>query len=259
MSTALTFWGATAFEIVSPTHRIVVDPHLEGNPVAPLRLDEVEPPDLILVSHSAFEYPRDIAPLAKRTGSVVLCGADVRERLIDQGVDAEQVQSTTWGVVTEVAGLAVRPVEAQRRSISKLSNGQTVSGIPLGFIVETEPGVRIYYYGETSYFDMRWMGELYEPTVAILGCSQTRPLVDRLPGPGRFVTSELSADEAARVAELLGVKVAVGCHYFTTDADVDAFVDLVTKYDSTGLRRAIGPSAGDTIVVDADGLVDVTR
>lgn len=255
MSTALTFWGATAFEIVSPTHRIVVDPHLVGNPVAPLRIDDVEPPDLILVSHAAFEYPRDVAPLAKRTGSVVLCGADVRERLIDQGVNADQVQSTTWGVVTEVAGLVVRPVEAHRWSISKLSNGQTVSGIPLGFIVETEPGVRVYYYGETSYFDMRWMGELYAPTVAIVGCSQTRPLVDLLPGPGRFVTSELSADEAARVAEMLGVKVAIGCHYFTVDDDVSAFVELVSNYDSTGRRAAVGPNAGETIVVDPNGLV----
>jgi L-ascorbate metabolism protein UlaG (beta-lactamase superfamily) len=252
----LTFWGATGFEVVSPTHRIVIDPHLEGNPVAPLRLEDVEAPDLILISHVAFEYPRDVVGLAKRTGSAVLCGADVRERLIDQGVDADQVQSTTWGVVTDIAGLRVRPVEAHRWSISKLSNGQTVSGIPLGFIVETEPGVRIYYYGETSYFDMRWMGELYAPTVALVGCSQTRPLVDLLPGPGRFITSELSADEAARVAEMLGVKVAIGCHYFTTDDDVEAFVELVSKYDSTGLRRAIGPSAGDTIVVDADGLVE---
>ena len=42
-------------------------------------------------------------------------------------------------------------------------------GNPIAFMVETEPGVRIYHYGDTSVFDMRLIGELYRPTVGLHG------------------------------------------------------------------------------------------
>ncbi|MFQ5426171.1 MAG: MBL fold metallo-hydrolase, partial [Gaiellales bacterium] len=172
MSTDITFWGAAGFEIVAPDHRIVVDPFLTGNPVAPLGADEVQTPDVILVTHAAFDHVGDTAAIARRTGAPVVCGGDVRLLLIDQGVDGDQVQATVWGILTEVAGLVVRPVECHHWSMATLSGGETISGTPMAFVVETEPGVRVYHYGDTSIFDMRLLGELYRPTVGLLGCSQ---------------------------------------------------------------------------------------
>jgi L-ascorbate metabolism protein UlaG (beta-lactamase superfamily) len=250
LSTALTYFGAAGYEIVGPTHRILIDPFLSENPRAPISPDELEAPDVILVSHAAFDHYGDTAAVAKRTGAPVVSDAAVRAMLIDEGVPPDQVQATTWGIVTEVAGLKVRPVECHHWSAGQLSNGQTAVGNPLAFIVETEPGVRIYHYGDTCIFDMRLIGELYGPTVGLLGCTVPHELAHRVPGPGRFLSGEMDADEAARVAEMLGVKIAVACHYLEADSEVARFLELVPKYDSTGARKALAPKVGETFVVD---------
>jgi L-ascorbate metabolism protein UlaG (beta-lactamase superfamily) len=250
VSTQLTFWGAAGFEIEGPRFRLVVDPFLSDNPAAPLAPEDVQRPDLILVSHAAPDHLGDTAEIARRTGAPVLCGGDVRRLLIDQGVPGDQVQATVWGLLTEVAGIVVRPVECHHWSMSTLSGGEPLSGVPLAFIVETEPGVRIYHYGDTAIFDMRLIGELYRPTVGLIGCTQPRELLVTVPGPGTYLTGELSPDEAARVAEMLGVEVALACHYLTPNEDVDAFVRLVAEHDSTGRRRVLAPLVGETVVVD---------
>jgi L-ascorbate metabolism protein UlaG (beta-lactamase superfamily) len=250
MSTAITFWGAAGFEIIWTGKRVLIDPFLTGNPAAPLAPEDVEMPDLILVSHAAFDHVGDTAAIAKRTGAPVVCGGDVRILLMDQGVDGDQIQATVWGIVTEVAGLAVRPVECHHWSMSRLSSGETLSGTPLAFVFETEPGVRIYHYGDTAIFDMRLIGELYRPTVGLLGCTNPQELEQLVPGPGRFLTGEMSPDEAARAAEMLGVEAAVACHYLTMNADVDEFLTLVPRHDSTGRRKALAPRVGESIVIE---------
>jgi L-ascorbate metabolism protein UlaG (beta-lactamase superfamily) len=252
VSTRLTYFGAAGYEIVGPTHRILIDPFLSENPKTPISPDDLETPDVILVSHAAFDHYGDTAAIAKRTGAPVVCDAGVRLLLIDDGVSPDQIQATTWGIVTEVAGLKIRPVECHHWSAGQLSNGQVAMGNPIAFIVETEPDVRIYHYGDTCVFDMRLIGELYRPTVGLLGCTVPHELLDRVPGPGRFLSGEMDADEAARVAEMLGLKIAVACHYLERDSEVERFLELVPTYDTTGSRQAVAPAVGDTLVIDGD-------
>jgi L-ascorbate metabolism protein UlaG (beta-lactamase superfamily) len=252
VSTRIRFLGVACYEIASPTHRVLIDPFLSGNPRAPVGPDDLEAPDVILVSHAAWDHYGDTASIAERTGAPVVCDGAVRAMLLDEGLPWEQVQATTWGIVTEVAGVRVRPVECHHWSAGQLSNGQTVVGNPMAFIVETEPGVRVYHYGDTCVFDMNLIGELYRPTVGLLGCTVPHELLDRVPGPGRYLTGEMDADEAARVAEMLGLEMAVACHYLERDAEVERFLELVPKYDSTGTRVALAPDVGETLVVDGD-------
>jgi L-ascorbate metabolism protein UlaG (beta-lactamase superfamily) len=253
VSTRLTFFGAAAYEIVGPTHRLLIDPFLSENPRAPVDPDELETPDVILVSHAAFDHLGDTAAIALRTGAPVVCDGGVRELLLDAGVPSDQVRATVWGIVVEVAGLRIRPVECHHWSAARLSDGRTAVGVPLAFIVETEPGVRIYHYGDTCVFDMRLIGELYRPTVGLLGCTVPHELLDRVPGAGRVLTGEMDADEAARVAEMLGVKLAVACHYLDrADAEVDRFLELVPRYDTSGSRKVVAPEVGETLVIDSD-------
>jgi L-ascorbate metabolism protein UlaG (beta-lactamase superfamily) len=252
MSTKLTFLGAAGYEIVGPTHRILIDPFLSENPRAPMQPDDLETPDVILVSHAAFDHYGDTAAIAKRTGAPVVCDNAVKAMLMDEAVPEDQIQTTTWGIVTKVAGFVIRPVECHHWSAGTLSDGRQVVGNPIAFIVETEPDVRIYHYGDTSVFDMTLIGELYKPTVGLLGCTVPHELLDRLPGPGRFLTGEMDADEAARVAEMLGLKIAVACPYLERDAEVDRFLELVPRYDSTGQRKVVAPDVGETLVVEGD-------
>jgi L-ascorbate metabolism protein UlaG (beta-lactamase superfamily) len=251
LATELTYHGAASYEIVGPTHRVLIDPFLTDNPAAPIAADELATPDVILVSHAAVDHYGDAARIAARTGTPVICDTAVRAKLIDDGVPPDQITPTTWGIVVEVNGIAVRPAECHHWSIATLSDGRQVVGNPIAFIVETEPGVRIYHYGDTCIFDMRLIGELYRPTVGLLGCTQPRELAHLTPGPGRFVTGEMTGDEAARVAEMLGLDVAIACHYLTPDEEVAQFLESVATYDTTGRRQAVAPLVGETVVIEA--------
>lgn len=265
MTTRITFLGVAGYEIEGPQSRVLIDPFLSENPNAPVSPDELERPDVILVSHAAFDHLGDTATIAKRTGAPVVCGADVRAKLLDEGVPSGQVRATVWGIVVEVGGVVVRPVECHHWSQARLSDGEVVSGVPMGFIVETEPGVAIYHYGDTTVFsDLRLIGELYGPTVGLLGCSQPQVLLERVPGPGRVLTGEMSPREAALAAEMLGIRFAVACHYLdltdeTERRDVDEFLAAVKELDTTGEREAVAPEVGETLVVDRSSLDRVPR
>ena len=179
-----------------------------------------------------IDHLGDTAAIARRTGAPVVCGGDVRHLLMDEGIPPKQIQATIWGVLVEVAGIRIRPVECHHWSMSVRKNGQVLTGTPLAFIIETEPGVRIYHYGDTAYFDMRFIGELYKPTVGLLGCSQPYELEEHAMQAGRELSGEMNPDEAARVAEMLGVKVAVACHYFTHNDDTADFLRLIPVHDT---------------------------
>jgi L-ascorbate metabolism protein UlaG (beta-lactamase superfamily) len=258
MATRIWYFGAAGFELTGPTHRILIDPFLSGNPAAPVSPDDLEPPDVLLISHAAFDHYGDSARIAKRTGAPVVCDAAVMAMLMDEGVPRDQIRITTWGIVVEVGGLLIRPVECHHWSSGTLRDGRAVVGNPMAFIVETEPGVRVYHYGDTCVFDMRLIGELYRPTVGLLGCTVPHELAATLPGPGRLVTGEMDADEAARTAEMLGLEVAVACHYLEIDAEVERFLELVPKYDTGGSRKVVAPEVGDVLVIDGDR-VDLER
>jgi L-ascorbate metabolism protein UlaG (beta-lactamase superfamily) len=61
----------------------------------------------------------------------------------------------------------------------------------------------------------------------------------------------MSPNSAALAAELLGLSVAVACHYEEADhPDVKAFLEDLPRHDTTGKRRGFALRPGETLVVD---------
>jgi len=250
MTTTLRFLGASGFEVIGPRFRVLFEPMLSANPWAPVSADEIETPDLICVSHGAWDHLGDAAAIAKRTGAPVLTSSDVARKLVAEGVPRDQVRATIWGVCYEINGVLVRPVECHHWTASELPDGSVVSGNPLAFLIETEPGVRIYHFGDTAlYSDLKLTGELYRPTVGLLGCAQTDGLPDD-PGAGTVVSGEMTPDEAALAAEFLGVRYAIATHYMHPGAEAQEFLRRVPARDSTGQRIALAPAIGETIDIE---------
>jgi len=245
--TRIRFLGVAGYEIECPAGRILMDPFLTGNPLAPCTFEELEAPDLILVSHAAWDHMGDAAAIALRTGAPVVCGADVGAILMDQGVPASQIRRTIWGVVVEVAGFQVRPIECHHWSSGTFRDGTIVTGVPLAFLVETEPGVRIYHYGDTAIFDMSLIGELYQPTVGLIGCTVAGELIVDDGGAGRVISGELTPSEAAKVVEMLNLNVAVASHYLGINDEVEEFISLVST-KTTAIPLA--PKVGESFVTD---------
>ena len=95
--TSIRFLGVAGYEIVGPDARILIDPFLSGSPMAPCRHEDLEPPDVILVTHAAYDHLGDAAEIAVHTGAPVVCGGDVRLILMERGVPETQIQATVWG------------------------------------------------------------------------------------------------------------------------------------------------------------------
>ncbi|MHB1630448.1 MAG: MBL fold metallo-hydrolase [Bacilli bacterium] len=261
MTTRIRFLGVAGYEIEWSNHRVLIDPFLTGSRFAPCSPDELATPDVILVTHSAWDHIGDTAAIAKRTGAPVVCGSDTHALLREAGIPTEQMRQTVWGIVVKVGGVVVRPVESHHWAQARLKDGATVSGVPMGFLIETDPDVRIYHCGDTAVFgDMRLIADLYQPTVGLLGCSQAQDLLRQVPGAGEVLTGEMSPRDAAFAAELLRLPLAIASHYLDIDdeqgpeyADVQEFLQAVAEFDSTKKRNALAMRVGESLMLDEKG------
>jgi L-ascorbate metabolism protein UlaG (beta-lactamase superfamily) len=215
MPTQIRFLGVAGYEIITSQQKhILIDPFLDDCPGAPFMSDALAQVDLILVSHAAFDHLGDTEKIARRTGAPVVCGGDVKQYLKARGIPGTQIQATVWGIVIDVAGFRVQPVECHHWSQIQLPNGQFISGVPMGFVIEPDPGIRFYHYGDTAIFsDLKLIGELYRPTIGAIGITNPIEVSRTVEGPGRLATGEMSPREGALAAQWLGLDYVLPCHY----------------------------------------------
>lgn len=231
MSTSFKFLGFSAFYITtSDDKRILIDPYLNDNPASPVKANGFDRVDLILVSHAAFDHMGDTAEIAIKHKCPIICGGDSKLLLMEQGVPAEQLIETVWGLTVKAYGIKVRPVVSMHRSAAKLKDGRIVSALPLGFIIYLEDGTRVYNASDTALFsDMKLIGELYKPHVGLMNVT-IENCFDFLP---EFLTGEMTPYEAALASQWLGLDYAIACHYTIKDCpDIHQFVELLNQMRS---------------------------
>jgi L-ascorbate metabolism protein UlaG (beta-lactamase superfamily) len=247
------YLGVAGYELITPKdEHIFIDPFLDENPGAPFKSDQIERADLILVTHGAFDHLGDTEEIARRTGAPVVCGADVKAYLKAKGIPDSQIRATVWGIACEVAGFRIQPVECRHWSQVKLPDGSLVSGVPIGFVVHVEPGLRFYHYGDSALFsDLKLIGELYRPNVGAIGIANPQEILHMVSAPGRMLTSEMSPREGVMAAQWLGLDVVLPCHYINPDGDGDvaAFTRHLDEARARGERtpRSLVMRAGEIL------------
>ena len=101
MDTQLTWYGQSAFKIVTPSGKIVlVDPWL-SNPVFENAKDEItalRDVDLILITHGHSDHVGDAVDIGKRTGAKLVATFDLADALVKHlGYPAGQAPVDTVG------------------------------------------------------------------------------------------------------------------------------------------------------------------
>ncbi len=228
--TKITWLGHSAFSIEEDGVCVVIDPFLEGNPMASVSADELSSVDIVLVTHDHADHVGQAVEICKEHKAMLGCVVETAFRLMDEGVPQEQVLNSigfNMGGTVSHKGVEVTMIPAFHTS---------GSGLPAGFIVRMPSGKAIYHAGDTSIFgDMALWGTLYPMDVALL------------PIGGVFT---MDARQAAHAARLLDTKSVIPMHYATfpaLDSNSKAFEEHLKELAPLCICHAIAP--GETIEI----------
>ena len=135
----LTFLGHACFLLDDGTHKVLIDPHLSGNPLAAARADEVEA-DFICVTHGHGDHIGDSVEIAKRTGATVFCTVDLAGAVYKPaGVKA---------MGGNLGGTAPMPF-GSIKIFPAIHGSGVAGGLACGFVIEMS-GKKIYHAGDTA-------------------------------------------------------------------------------------------------------------
>jgi L-ascorbate metabolism protein UlaG (beta-lactamase superfamily) len=210
MAVEATWYSHACFLIQSPKARILIDPFLSGNPLAPVKADQVAA-DYILVSHGHGDHVGDTVAIAARTGATVVSNFEIQNWMVSKGVKNVHPQHIGGGF--DYPWGRVKLTQALHGSA--LPDG-SYGGNPCGFLLYLE-GKKIYHACDTGLFgDMKLIGE-EGIDLAIL------PIGDNF---------TMGPDDALRAVKLIEPELVVPIHYNTFDIikqDPNAWAARVEK------------------------------
>lgn len=208
---AITYAGHSAVIVDIGGARVAIDPWLEGNPLCPKTLLNPGALDLIVLTHGHADHASDAARVQKLTGAKLAATYELAMIMIAEGVPQAAVLPMNKGGAVTLKGVTARLTDAAHSSSYDGSNGTVYAGEACGAVLSAG-NLSVYHAGDTSLFsDMRLIGELYKPSVALL------PIGDRF---------TMGPEEAAIAASYIKPKVAVPIHYKTFDLLTGTFAEF---------------------------------
>jgi len=228
------FLGHAVFSVTSPAGKVVItDPWIDGNPMCPIKLDDIDAADIITVSHDHFDHIASAAAIAKKTGAIIITQPETANRLkLEEGVPDQNIVTSGMGMniggSVDIAGITVTMAQAFHSS---------ATACPASYVVRLDGGATFYHGGDTGIFDsMRLIGELYKPDVALIPIGSV------------FVMDPI---QAVASLKLLNPKVAIPMHYKTfpvLEQSADRFVQLAKS--ETPSVKVVVLEPGEEFVLD---------
>lgn len=170
--TQLTWYGQSAFQLVTPAgHVLLIDPWID-NPVnknGKEDVSKISEADLILISHGHFDHVGQAAEIANKTKARLVATYDLGGAIAKYGgYPADQMGFDTLGNFggvlsffdNEVKIAFVPAIHSSTVNSKDLGLNQTdeshFAGTPSGFVIMVKDGPTIYHTGDTDLFsDMR--------------------------------------------------------------------------------------------------------
>lgn len=220
--TSITWLGHATVLITTPKGtNILIDPFIEHNPKYPKGYKLPDKIDLLLLSHGHMDHIADAIPVAKKHGPIAIGMVELIGWLQSKGLSNDQGIGMNMGGSHKHADVTVSLTEA--RHSSGISDGdQTVyGGEPAGLIIAIDNGPTLYHAGDTTVFsDMKLIGELYHPDLAMLPIGDHYTMGPRL---------------AAVAAKLVGAKTVLPIHFGTFPALIGTPAALEKELAGSGI------------------------
>ena len=221
MSVTFTWFGHATIGLDVAGKHILVDPFLTDNPSA-MAKPETLSPDYIWISHGHGDHTGDALAIAQRCGATVISNFEIASWFESKGVTTH---------AQHIGGGHRHPFGYLKLTLalhgSALPDGSD-GGNPVGFLLTTSEGLRIYLAADTGLFgDMRLIGEEGIDLAAL-------PIGDNY---------TMGPDDALRAVLLLQPKHVIPIHYNTWDLiaqDPHAWADRVLA-DTSAIPHVLMP------------------
>lgn len=215
-------WLGHSCFIIEGNDRIIIDPYITGNPKCPEKLDNIDV-DIVAVTHAHGDHLGDALKIAKNAKMVAIY--EIIEYASEYGIQGEAINI---GGGIKIGGTEIIMVPAFHSSGFTHANFKFGGAMPAGFIIKS--GKTIYHAGDTCLFsDMKLIGELYKPDVALL------------PIGGRYT---MDARQAAIAAEWIKAKITIPMHYNTWDE---------IKQDANEFKKMAEERGANVVILEPGG------
>lgn len=180
--TQVTWYGHSAFKIVTPQkHVIWIDPWLENplNPTGKQDVASVDQGDLILVSHGHFDHVGNAVEIAQKTHAKLVTTFDLGNALMayagfpkaQAGMDSLGNFGGTLPFFSgEIKITLIPAVHGSSISASSSENHPEYGGNPAGFLIAIKNGPTFYHTGDTDFFSDMALVSKYQPVDVMLAC-----------------------------------------------------------------------------------------
>lgn len=218
----LRYLGHSAFELVSGDTTLLIDPFITGNPMCPIKAEELNP-QYILVTHFHDDHVGDTAALAKRSGAQVITTFEGGTQLEADGV---KIHAMAIGGKYAFEFGTVRVFPA-------IHGYGAAGGHAAGFVININ-GKRIYHSGDTALFsDMKLLNGVVEPGIDVA----------LLPIGDNFT---MGPEDAAVAVSWINPKVVIPMHWGTFPVLVQDPGEFAAQVQKAGKTEAIVLRPGET-------------
>jgi len=185
----LRYFSHSAFQITTDSGIVIlIDPFLDDNPNSPVKSNEIERADYIILTHAHGDHIGDSFKIAKRTSPLFIAVNELANYCADKGFDAHNMH--IGGAYNFDFG-KVKFTIAHHGSQTPEGN---YAGEPAGVLI-TIDGKTIYHTGDTGlFYDMKLIGETNSIDYMIL------PIGDNF---------TMGIEDAVRAVEFVNPKISI--------------------------------------------------
>ncbi len=217
----ITYFAHSCVQIETGPHTLLFDPHLTGNPLAPVKATALKP-DFILITHGHDDHVGDAGDIARRTRAQIIANYEIACFFQEQGLDTHGMYH--GGAFQFPFGRAKMVLAHHGSGYPGPDRRLIYMGTAAGFVVTIE-GKNIYHAGDTcAFLEMEMIGRMNPIDVAFL------PIGDNF---------TMGIDEAMEAIKLLRPKKVVPIHYNTWDIIRVDTNEFATKARAAGTEPVV--------------------
>lgn len=206
----LRFLGHSAFQIATDKgERILIDPYLDRNPLAPVKASQIQA-DYIILTHAHGDHVGDTIKIAQAQ-TVIICVSELASYFAREGYNVHAMQ---------IGGAHDFPFGRVKLTMAwhgSMTPDGRYGGLAAGVIVHIGE-TTLYHTGDTGLFgDMKLIGEMHR-----IDCLM-------IPIGGNYT---MDSTDAALATSWIKPALAIPMHYDTFEVirtDPQVFADLVSK------------------------------